>query len=180
MPRPSTLNYEVNLPAGTGTITITPSATSDAFIWIRGVNVLTGTAAAPISLSPGITTIPILVTSPDLTVTTPNQVRVTLDSVPSSTSITRSAVGTTSGLVFTTQPQVTIVDSASQVVLLGSYTVRARITSGAGGSLIGTTSAEKVPMLPAEVVKLARLAFADGARTTRTRYVFTAPLAAVT
>ena len=138
---PSTLNYEVNLPAGTGTITITPSATSDAFIWIRGVNVLTGTAAAPISLSPGITTIPILVTSPDLTVTTPYQVRVTLDSVPSSTSITRSAVGTTSGLVFTTQPQVTIVDSASQVVLLGSYTVRARITSGAGGSLIGTTSA---------------------------------------
>ncbi|CAB4719462.1 unannotated protein [freshwater metagenome] len=42
------------------------------------------------------------------------------------------------------------------------------------------TSAEKVPILPAEVVKLARLAFADGARTTRTRYVFTAPLAAVT
>ena len=138
---PATLNYEVNLPAGTATITITPTATADAFIWIRGVNVLSGVAAPAITLSPGITTIPILVTSADLTVTTPYQVRVTLDSVPAGTSVTRRSVGTTSGVVFTTQPQVTVVDSASQPVLLGTYTVRARISSGAGGTLIGTTTA---------------------------------------
>ncbi|MEI7550081.1 MAG: fibronectin type III domain-containing protein [Actinomycetes bacterium] len=138
---PATLNYEVNLPAGTATITITPTATADAFIWIRGVNVLSGTAATPVSLSPGITTIPILVTSGDLTVTTPYQVRVTLDSVPAATVVNRRSVGTTSDLVFTTQPQVTVVDSASQVVLLGTYTVRARISTGAGGTLIGNTSA---------------------------------------
>ena len=137
----ATLNYEVNLPAGTSSITITPTVSSGAFVRVNGADATTGVATAPIALSPGTTTIAILVTSSDLTVTTPYQVRITLDSIPARTSLTRRSVGAVSGVVFTTQPQVAIVDSAAQTVLLGAYNITARIASGDGGSLIGTTTA---------------------------------------
>jgi len=53
--------------------------------------------------------------------------------------ITRASVGTTDNVAFTTQPQITIQDASGNTVS-SSATVTATI-SGAGGTLIGTTTA---------------------------------------
>ena len=59
--------------------------------------------------------------------------------VPSKVAISRASVGTSRGTAFTTQPQITIQDSASNTVIASSALVTATVS--AGGTLVGTTTA---------------------------------------
>lgn len=55
--------------------------------------------------------------------------------------ISRSSVASSSGVAFTTQPVVNTVDSSNDDVKTAGNVISASITAGAGGTLIGTTTA---------------------------------------
>lgn len=55
--------------------------------------------------------------------------------------ISRSSVASSSGVAFTTQPVVNTVDSSNDDVKTAGNVISAAITAGAGGTLIGTTTA---------------------------------------
>jgi hypothetical protein len=55
--------------------------------------------------------------------------------------ITRASVGTQRRTAFTTQPQITVQDSGGNTITSSSDVVTATITSGAGGSFVGTDTA---------------------------------------
>ena len=58
--------------------------------------------------------------------------------------ITVPSVGTQRGAAFTTQPQVTIQDANSETVTSSTAVVTASITSGVGGTLVGSSTATAV------------------------------------
>jgi len=87
------------------------------------------------------TTVPTTTTTvPTTTTTVPTT---TTTTVPTATAtqlaLTRASVGTASGAAFTIQPQVTVRDADGNTVT-GLVTITATITTGAGGTLVGTTS----------------------------------------
>ena len=55
--------------------------------------------------------------------------------------ISKSAVFASSGSAFSTQPDITVSDSSNRAVRDSGNTITASITSGVGGSLVGTTTA---------------------------------------
>ena len=55
--------------------------------------------------------------------------------------ISKSAVFASSGNAFSTQPDITVSDSSNRAVRDSGNTITASITSGAGGTLVGTTTA---------------------------------------
>jgi hypothetical protein len=58
--------------------------------------------------------------------------------------VTRAALGTQRGAAFSTQPQITVQDANNNTVTSSSAVVTASITSGAGGTLVGSTTATAV------------------------------------
>ncbi|NDA80520.1 MAG: hypothetical protein EBX92_05240, partial [Actinobacteria bacterium] len=139
----STLNYEVIVPNGTMSATVTPTLASSTTgsISVNGVDLADGAESQAITLTPGATTqITILVSASDGSSSTPYVVSVKVDAPPTALALTRQSVGTQSGALFTTQPQVSINDAQGNRVLLNTSTVSVAITSGSGGQLVGTTS----------------------------------------
>ena len=55
--------------------------------------------------------------------------------------LSKSSVFESSGKAFSTQPDVTVADSSNKAVKDSGNTITASITSGVGGSLVGTTTA---------------------------------------
>ena len=66
----------------------------------------------------------------------------TVTSAPTKLILSRASVGTTSGVAFSTQPQITIQDASSETVTASSAVVTATIS--AGGTLFGTKTATAV------------------------------------
>jgi hypothetical protein len=58
--------------------------------------------------------------------------------------ITQASSGTERRVAFTTQPEITIQDASSNTVIAATSVVTASITSGSGGSFIGTNSATAI------------------------------------
>jgi titin len=143
---PSILNYEVIVPTGTTTATVTPTLGSGVTgsISVNGVELADGAQSQAITLTAGTTNqITIVVTASDGS-STPYIVNVKVDAPPVALALARSSVGTQSNVAFTVQPQISINDALSNRVLLNTSTVSVAITAGAGGQLIGTTTATAV------------------------------------
>jgi titin len=143
---PGTLNYEVIVPNGTTSATVTPTLGSGVTgsITVNGVDLADGATSAPISLTGGTTNqITIVVTASDGS-STPYVINVKVDAPPVALALTRESVGTQSNVAFTTQPQISINDAQSNRVLLNTSTVTVAITSGVGGQLIGATTATAI------------------------------------
>jgi titin len=142
-----TLNYEVIVPSGTTSAQVTPTLANGTLgtISVNGIDLASGAQSEAIALTAGATTaITILVTASDGSSSTPYTVNVKVDAPPVSLSLARFSAGTQSGVAFTTQPQLSINDAQGARVLLNTSAVSVAITSGAGGQLIGTTSATAV------------------------------------
>ena len=143
----STLNYEVIVPNGTTSAKVVPTlaSTTTGSISVNGIDLADGTESQEIALTAGATTaITILVSASDGSSSTPYVISVKVDAPPAALAITRQSAGTQSGVVFTTQPQVSINDAQGNRVLLNTSTVSVALTSGSGGQLIGTRSVAAV------------------------------------
>ena len=126
----STVNVVASIASGTGTLSGTTTIASSSGIATFTDLVVTGTAGA----------FTVTFTPTSLTAVTSNSLTITAGPA-SKVAITRAAVGTQRRTAFTTQPQITIQDVSDNTITSSTAVVTASITSGVGGSLVGTTTA---------------------------------------
>jgi hypothetical protein len=126
----STVNVVASIASGTGTLSGTTTIAASSGIATFTDLVVTGTAG----------TFTLTFTPTSLTSTTSNSLTITAGPA-SKVAITRASVGTQRRIAFTTQPQITIRDASNNTVTSSTAVVTATITSGAGGSFVGTTTA---------------------------------------
>jgi hypothetical protein len=126
----STVNVVASIASGTGTLSGTTTVAASSGIATFTDLVVTGTAGAfTLTFAPTSLT---AATSNSLTITAGPAFKV---------AITRASVGTQRRTAFTTQPQIIIRDASNNTVTASTDVVTATITSGVGGSLVGTTTA---------------------------------------
>jgi hypothetical protein len=127
----SSVNVVASIASGTGTLSGTTTVAAVAGIATFTNLVITGTAGnftltfTPTSLTP--------ITSSSLAIAVGPATKV---------AITRASVGTSPGVAFTTQPQITIQDSSGNKVTSSAAVVTATVS--AGGTLVGTLTATAV------------------------------------
>jgi hypothetical protein len=121
-------NVVASIASGTGTLSGTTTATAVAGVATFTNLVITGTAG----------NFTLTFTPASLTAVTSSSFALAAGAA-TKVAITRASVGTTDNVAFTTQPQITIQDASGNTVS-SSADVTATI-SGAGGTLIGTTTA---------------------------------------
>jgi hypothetical protein len=126
----STVNVVASIASGTGTLSGTTTIAASSGIATFTNLVVTGTAGA----------FTLTFTPTSLTAATSNNLTITAGPA-SKVAITRASVGTERRTAFSTQPQITIRDASNNTVTSSTAVVTASITSGAGGSLVGTTTA---------------------------------------
>ena len=124
----SSVSVVASIASGTGTLSGTTTVTASSGIATFTNLVITGTAGnftltfTPTSLTP--------ITSSSLAITVGPATKV---------AITRASVGTSPGVAFTTQPQITIQDSSGNTITSSTAVVTATVS--AGGTLVGTLTA---------------------------------------
>jgi hypothetical protein len=126
----SSVNVVASIASGTGTLSGTTTVAASSGIATFTNLVVTGTAGA----------FTLTFTPTSLTAATSNSLTITAGPA-SKVAITRASVGTERRTAFTTQPQITIRDASNNTVTSSTEVVTATITSGAGGSFVGTTTA---------------------------------------
>jgi hypothetical protein len=126
----STVNVVASIASGTGTLSGTTTIAASSGIATFTNLVVTGTAGA----------FTLTFTPTSLTAATSNNLTITAGPA-SKVAITRASVGTERRTAFSTQPQIAIRDASNNTVTSSTAVVTATITSGAGGSFVGTTTA---------------------------------------
>jgi hypothetical protein len=129
----SAVNVVASISSGTGTLSGTTTVAASSGIATFTNLVLTGTVGA----------FTLTFTPTSLTSATSNSLTVTAGPA-SKVAITRAAVGTQRRTAFTTQPQITIQDASDNTITSSTAVVTASITSGAGGSFIGSNTSTAV------------------------------------